>query len=443
MIKNKILIIDDEDEIREVMIMMIETIGNYEVVEAHSGNHAINILKNVSDFGLVFCDYRMNDGNGGDVYQWIHQNRPELPYVLVSTAEPRDIDAFKGLFEHNTFNDHIVKPFDDEMLRKAIERVFSNQEGIRKKIDHHDKVSFCSIKIEDFLKYNLACKVFIKINEEKFIKIRDYDDESTELILRYKDKGMKELYLLKPDYEILLKDRKVEVNEQKNSMLSMMFAREVIRNLGVQEYTISQIDELVGNVETEVLEQSELSSFLKDFKTRKDYITDLAYLNSYISCVLAKEMAWSSSTIFKKLIFASIFKDISLANEEHAKILDVRNKSFFELDLDTQTLVKNHMYISAQYFDKMQSISDDVRNMILTHHERPDGTGFPKGVDGSHVSPMEALFIFSMNVSHELLKNNLDHDAVKKWLNDNIKDWSRGNFKRPQAAVLKMFGQKT
>ncbi len=124
MAHHKILIVDDEEEIREVMVMMIETIGQFEIVEAHSGNHAIKILQNQPDIGLIFCDYRMNDGNGGDVYQWVYQNRPEVPYVLVSTAEPRDIEALKGLFEHNRLNDHIVKPFDDDMLRGSIERVF-------------------------------------------------------------------------------------------------------------------------------------------------------------------------------------------------------------------------------------------------------------------------------------------------------------------------------
>ncbi len=440
MAHHKILIVDDEEEIREVMVMMIETIGQFEIVEAHSGNHAIKILQSHQDIGLIFCDYRMNDGNGGDVYQWVYQNRPEVPYVLVSTAEPRDIDALKGLFEHNRLNDHIVKPFDDDMLRGSIERVFLNQDNKRKQNDLSSKVSFCQIAILDFLKYNPACKVFIKINDDKFIKIRDEDDESVDLLEKYREKGMVEVYILKADYESLILDRLKEIQAKNDTISSLEFTREVLRNLGVQEITIAQIDEVVGQIESEINEVPELRKFLDKFKKRRDYITDHSMLTAFLSCAVAKEMTWSSSTIFKKLIFAALFKDISLENEKQARLIDVRSKEFFEFDLDTQTLIKNHMYISAQYFDKLKSLSDDVRNMILAHHERPDGTGFPRGLDGNYVSPMEALFILTMNVAHEIIVRDNQAQAldVTGWLKEREKLWSVGNFKRPFVALVKM-----
>ena len=440
MAHHKILIVDDEEEIREVMVMMIETIGQFEIVEAHSGNHAIKILQSHQDIGLIFCDYRMNDGNGGDVYQWVYQNRPEVPYVLVSTAEPRDIDALKGLFEHNRLNDHIVKPFDDDMLRGSIERVFLNQDNKRKQNDLSSKVSFCQIAILDFLKYNPACKVFIKINDDKFIKIRDEDDESVDLLEKYREKGMVEVYILKADYESLILDRLKEIQAKNDTISSLEFTREVLRNLGVQEITIAQIDEVVGQIESEINEVPELRKFLDKFKKRRDYITDHSMLTAFLSCAVAKEMTWSSTTIFKKLIFTALFKDISLENEKQARLIDVRSKEFFEFDLDTQTLIKNHMYISAQYFDKLKSLSDDVRNMILAHHERPDGTGFPRGLDGNYVSPMEALFILTMNVAHEIIVRDNQAQAldVTGWLKEREKLWSVGNFKRPFVALVKM-----
>lgn len=437
---HKILIVDDEEEIREVMVMMIETIGQFEIVEAHSGNHAIKILQNQTDIGLIFCDYRMNDGNGGDVYQWVYQNRPEIPYVLVSTAEPRDIEALKGLFEHNRLNDHIVKPFDDDMLRGSIERVFLNQDNKRKQTNLSSKVSFCQITIVDFLKYNPTCKVFIKINDDKFIKIRDEDDDGIDLLEKYREKGMNEVYILKADYETLILDRLKEIQAKNDTISSLEFTREILRNLGVQEITIAQIDEVVSQIEAEISDVPELKKFLGKFKMRRDYITDHSMLTAFLACAVAKEMTWSSTTIFKKLIFAALFKDISLENEKQAQIIDVRSKEFFEFDLDTQTLIKNHMYISAQYFDKLKSLSDDVRNMILTHHERPDGSGFPRGLDGNDVSPMEALFVLTMNVAHEIIvKDNQSQSLdVKMWLLEREKFWSTGSFKRPFVALVKM-----
>lgn len=437
----KILIVDDEEEIREVMVMMIETIGQYKILEASSGNSAIDILKKDRDIGLVFCDYRMNDGNGGDVYQWLHSERPKLPFVLVSTAEPRDIDALKNLFEHNPLNDHIVKPFDDDMLRKSIERVFIKPDDARK-ATISEKLSFCQIKIEEFLKYQIVCKIFIKINDEKFIKIREEGDGGVDLILKYRDKGMEDIYLIKSDYQAFLKDRMLLVSNEKEAITSIQFTREIIRNLGIQEITIQQIDQALETVEEEISDQVELVKFLDRFKGKRSYIADHALLTAYLSAAVAKLMTWNSTTIYKKLIFASLFKDISLEQDQQAKIMDLKTRAFYEFDLDTQTLIKNHMYISAQYFERLQSISDDVRNLLLTHHERPDGSGFPRGLDAGHVSPLEALFILTLNYAHELLLNNCDNAKTIQWLLANEKIWNTGNFKRPYQNLLKILGQK-
>lgn len=437
----KILIVDDEEEIREVMVMMIETIGQYKILEASSGNSAIEVLKKDQNIGLVFCDYRMNDGNGGDVYQWIHTHMPKLPFVLVSTAEPRDIDALRNLFEHNPLNDHIVKPFDDDMLRKSIERVFLRPDDLRKN-QINEKLSFCQIKIEEFLKYQIACKVFIKINDEKFIKIREEDDSGTDLITKYLSKGMEDVYLIKSDYQAFLKDRMLVVNAERDAISSIEFTREVIRNLGIQEITIQQIDQALETVEEEISDQVELVKFLDRFKGKRSYIADHALLTAYLSSAVAKYMTWNSTTIYKKLIFASLFKDISLEQDGHAKIMDLKSRAFFEFDLDTQTLIKNHMYISAQYFERLQSISDDVRNLLLTHHERPDGTGFPRGMDSAHLSPLEALFILTLNYAHELITNDCNNLKTNQWLKANEKIWNAGNFKRPYQNLLKILGQK-
>ncbi len=442
MSEHKILIVDDEEEIREVMVMMIDNIGHYNIIEASSGNNAIQTLENDLEIKLIFCDYRMNDGNGGDVYQWVAKNRPQVPFILVSTAEPRDIDTLKKLFDNNPLNDHIVKPFDDDMLRKSIERVFLKPEDKKKRANLNDRISFCLIPILDFLKYNPACKVFIKINEDKFVKIREDNDLSVDLIRKYHEKGMNDIYILKADYEVLLFDRLKEVNSTNEYANSIQFTREVIRNLGVQAVTVEQIDKVLSLVEEEITSHPELMKFLEKFKSKRNYITDHSFLTAYLSCAFAKEMTWNSPTIWKKFIFAALFKDISLETEDQAKVMDIKSKEFFQFDFDTQTLIKNHMYISAQYFDKLQSISEDVRNMLLTHHEKPDGTGFPRGLDANHVAPMEALFILSVNIAHELLIGSLDYDHLGNWLKTNEDKWTHGNYKRSFSAVHKVIYQK-
>ncbi len=48
--------------------MVLETHFDCEIIESYSGNDAIRIIKENKDLRVIVCDYRMPDGNGGDVY---------------------------------------------------------------------------------------------------------------------------------------------------------------------------------------------------------------------------------------------------------------------------------------------------------------------------------------------------------------------------------------
>ena len=61
MAKGKILIIDDEEDVREVVRLHLEK-GGFNVIEATDGQEGINILKsddNLVNVGAILCDIRM------------------------------------------------------------------------------------------------------------------------------------------------------------------------------------------------------------------------------------------------------------------------------------------------------------------------------------------------------------------------------------------------
>ena len=64
--KGKILVIDDEPDVREAIRMQLET-ANYNVLEAEDGEDAIKILRsenNMVNVGVILCDIRMPKVNG-------------------------------------------------------------------------------------------------------------------------------------------------------------------------------------------------------------------------------------------------------------------------------------------------------------------------------------------------------------------------------------------
>ena len=80
--KSRILVIDDEAEIRKSLRMILEYEG-YEVLEASSGADGLALAERETP-DLVFLDVKMPGMDGLEVLQRIHALRETLPVVVIS-----------------------------------------------------------------------------------------------------------------------------------------------------------------------------------------------------------------------------------------------------------------------------------------------------------------------------------------------------------------------
>ena len=100
----KILFVDDDPEIREVLRLLLESEG-YQVIEAVSGEQVLEKLDD--SVGLVILDVMMPDMNGYGVCAEIRK-RSAVP-VLFLTAKSQDSDKTLGFSAGG--DDYLVKPF--------------------------------------------------------------------------------------------------------------------------------------------------------------------------------------------------------------------------------------------------------------------------------------------------------------------------------------------
>jgi two-component system LytT family response regulator len=112
----RLLVVDDEPLIRAGIRSGLSTIDGIEIVgECDSGTRAVEaILAESPD--LVLLDVQMPDGTGLDVVRQVGPRRMP-PVVFVTAYDEYAVQAF----EFNAV-DYLLKPFDDERLRSAIER---------------------------------------------------------------------------------------------------------------------------------------------------------------------------------------------------------------------------------------------------------------------------------------------------------------------------------
>jgi two-component system chemotaxis response regulator CheY len=125
----KIMVVEDEEDVREAIKLQLES-ANYNVLEAENGEEAINILKSESNMincGLILCDIRMPKVNGLECIAYFRDQAPGIPIVVV-TGFP-DTEMAVDLMSKGV-KDYLVKPVEKAKLLAVVEKMVSQGKAI-------------------------------------------------------------------------------------------------------------------------------------------------------------------------------------------------------------------------------------------------------------------------------------------------------------------------
>jgi len=112
---NKILIIDDDVNLRKLIARRLEFRG-YKVIQASDGEEGIALIKS-SPVNLVISDVMMPIKNGFQVCKELRTEGINVPFIFL-TAKGLSEDQFEGL--DSGADDYIVKPFDPVLLEAKV-----------------------------------------------------------------------------------------------------------------------------------------------------------------------------------------------------------------------------------------------------------------------------------------------------------------------------------
>ena len=117
---NIVLIVDDEEMIREVCTAMFAELG-FEAVTANGGEEALRIFRKQGErINLVLLDYCMPGMDGIAVFRELRIIRPDIPVLLASGYSAEEVaERFKGL----GLNGFIQKPFNLKRLGDEVKKV--------------------------------------------------------------------------------------------------------------------------------------------------------------------------------------------------------------------------------------------------------------------------------------------------------------------------------
>jgi two-component system, NtrC family, response regulator PilR len=119
-VKPRLLIVEDEDNLRELLRIVFEGEG-YTVREAATYAGATRLLAATS-YNLVICDIVLPDGNGLDLVRTHHASRPDIPFLVI-TAHSSPTQALTALRDGAV--EYLSKPFDVDELKLVVAKTMA------------------------------------------------------------------------------------------------------------------------------------------------------------------------------------------------------------------------------------------------------------------------------------------------------------------------------
>jgi putative nucleotidyltransferase with HDIG domain len=288
---DRILVVDDEEAIREIVASMLSTAG-YSCKQAGSGMEALSVLHSGEEFELLLSDLMMADLDGIGLLEKTKEKYPDMPVVMVTAVH--DISVALAAIRNGAY-DYLLKPFEREQLLATVSRALENRR----------------LKVEN----------------------RTYQTNLESLVEARTDQLQAAMTSLERSYDITLealgdaldlKDRETEGHSKRVTAFTIAIARA----MGLPREQINTIAR---------------GAFLHDIG--KMAIPD--------------------------------------------KILNKPGK----LEADEVTVMREHAYHGYQMLRKIPFLAE-ASEIVYSHQERYDGTGYPRGLKGKEI-PLGAR-IFSI-----------------------------------------------
>jgi putative nucleotidyltransferase with HDIG domain len=321
----RILVVDDEEAIREIVCSMLMT-ANYQCVQASSGLKALALLDSGAQFELMLSDLMMADLDGIGLLERTKEKFPEMPVVMITAVH--DISVALTAIRNGAY-DYLPKPFEREQLLATVRRALETR----------------------------------RLKEEN----RNYQINLESLVAARTEQLRKTLGELERSYDMML--------------------------------------EALGD-----------ALDLKDAETEGHCKRVTAF-----TIALARAIGLPSDQV--RVIARGAF----LHDVGKMAIPDAILRKPGKLNPDEVEKMREHCYLGYQLLKKIPFLAE-VAEIVYSHQERWDGTGYPRGLKGEEI-PLGAR-LFSVADTLDAIINDRPYRPAQSFdaAREEIKRWSGRQF---------------
>ncbi len=429
--KNRILVIDDEQVVCDVVKEMLRSNESYHVVAEYDPAKALELLK-TSQFDLVLTDLMMGKHSGMQMIQAaLEQNGDTI--VVLMTGYPTMENAIDAL-KHGAY-DYIVKPFKMDHLMATVERGLRKQMLSRENI--HLKEQLALFKIAEAM--GSTIHLGTALNQVLRLTIKEFSADGASILFheggdsdRFVLQAIQTAHHAETDREFLegrthhsqmaVEARVVEIENlyvdnpadgnnlmqaQVKTYLScpLLIRGRVIGILNMQRQSVyrefatgelqclkviaSKAAYAISNSKLyDDLEKAYLSTIMalaNAVEARDRYTSGHTVRVTYLAELIAKELGWEDDRIFILTMGCSLH-DIGKIGVPDS----VLNKPGKLTDQE-RGIMQRHPEVGARMIEGIAFLKPCLP-FITSHHEQWDGSGYPLGLKGEGI-PIEGRIL--------------------------------------------------
>lgn len=292
---------------------------------------------------------------------------------------------------------------------------------------------------------------YIKLSESKYLKIINQNDLITpDMLNKYQEKKVSSFYIKTKHLPVFLKEGndllKSYLKDQSGESASMIDQaqgmainqiHQSFKEIGINEETIEMSRLVVRSVLNTTKENQRLAQFIERQIQQKDFYSGHGLATAILACAIIDEMDWAQDFIKQKLVTAALFHDIGL--DEQGLSLIQTQEDLKLLAEKEKELYQRHPIIGAELISKIPELPANVDTLILEHHERPSGKGFPRGLNSFTITPLSCVLILAEQFYHQVYELGLNKEARNQALASLEQEYNKGHFKAPFSALVSLF----
>jgi len=445
----KILLIQTNHKLKDRINLYLDNLPtSIEVVEASKFSNIKDLLEQVVGVDVVLTCHESSTFEGMKIAASLAKDY-DCDLVVNTDENLKETLEFKAFTSLNERGHLIGNDVNCEGFHNLILDILKRRKNLS--FDYTEE-EYRKVRLIYFLRCNkVLCDVYIKIGDEKYIKVLKKDDIYTrDDLQKYRDKKVKFLYVQAEDYEefgaglsktpFLIEDRNLDPKYVEDAVINTLdIVHEMVSESGVTDEVINLVDYSVFQIESTLEDDKILSRLLSSFRNRKDYLIDHSYMIAYFSNSICAHMEWDSEEIRKKLSYAALLQDLCLADPDLAMAVNLQTADMVNYTDEQISIYKSHPTQICELVKQNSKIPMNVDEILLSHHEKPEGNGFPRALSSHRITQLSAVFNVAHSFVDELYREEFDFDKIPTILSRMKKRFSSGAYQKPFEGLLSVF----